>query len=245
MINIITLAGEGSRFKKTGVDTPKPLIKVDDIPMIIRSVNCLPIPDKYVFVCRKEHIEKYNIDKLLKSEYSNCEFVVIDRLTEGQACSVEIGIKESSIKDDDAILISCCDYGIEWNVEKYELIKNKSDVVVWSTIRNKAFSRNPSSYSWLEVDGSKLVKTHVKQDFFDDSYNNHAIIGTFFFNKASDFILSLQKIYDLNIRSNGEYYIDNMFNTMTNLNINIFDVEKYHCWGTPEDLKNYENQILG
>jgi len=28
---------------------------------------------------------------------------------------------------------------------------------------------------------------------------------------------------------------------MKDLRVNIFDVDEYYCWGTPEDLKNYEN----
>jgi len=241
MISIITLAGEGSRFSEVGIETPKPLIEIDGLPMIVKAVNCLPKSEKYVFVCRREHIEKYNLDKILESTYDNCEFVIIDETTQGMACTVEVGIKESSIKDDDSILISCCDYGLEWCPQKYKEIVNESDVVVWSTIHNEAFSRNPSSYSWLEVDGDKLTKTHVKEHFFEDSYNNHAIVGTFFFRRAKDFLASLNTIYKLDVKSNGEYYIDNMFNTMENLRINIFNVDSYHCWGTPEDLVNYEN----
>ena len=76
---------------------------------------------------------------------------------------------------------------------------------------------------------------------FDDSYNNHAIVGTFYFKKAKYFIDGLTNIYENNIKSNGEFYIDNMFNTLTDLNIKIFDVDKYYCWGTPKDLENYEN----
>ena len=161
------------------------------------------------------------------------------------ACTVEIGIKASSIRDDDSILISCCDYGIKWSPEQYKTIYDKSDVVVWSTIHNEAFSRNPSSYSWLEVNNDQLLKTHVKQKFFEDSYNHHAIIGTFAFKRASDYLKALQTAYDLKITSNGEYYVDNIFNTIQNLNVNIFDVDQYYCWGTPEDLQNYENSILG
>ena len=241
MINLITLAGEGSRFSSEGIETPKPLVEVDGVPMIIRSVNCLPKADGYVFVCREEHIDEYQMDKLLGSEYPNCEIVTLPYTTEGQACTAELGIVNSSITDDDSILISCCDYGLEWCPKKYDQVKSESDVVVWSTIQNEAFSRNPSSYSWLEVDGDELIETHVKQHYFEDSYDNHAIVGTFYFKRAGDFLDSLQTIYDLDIRSNGEYYIDNMFNTMTNLRVNIFDVDKYHCWGTPEDLLNYEN----
>jgi NDP-sugar pyrophosphorylase family protein len=245
MINLITLAGEGSRFSSEGIKIPKPLVEVNGVPMIIRSTNCLPRADKYVFVCREEHIDQYHMDKLLGSEYPNCEIITLSHTTEGQACTAEIGIINSSITNDDSILISCCDYGLEWCPKKYNQIKSKSNVVVWSTTQNEAFSKNPSSYSWLEVNGDKLVKTHVKQHYFEDSYNNRAIVGTFYFKRAGDFLDSLQTIYDLNIRSNGEYYIDNIFNTTKDLQVSVFDVDEYHCWGTPEDMKNYENKILG
>lgn len=242
MINIITLAGEGSRFSSAGIKTPKPLIEIDGVPMIIRALDCLPKCEKYVFVCRTEHIEQYNIDEIIKNKYENCEFVTVDKTTQGMACTVEVGINESSIKDNDSILISCCDYGLKWCPTNYEEVKDKSDVVVWSTINNNAFTRNPSAYSWLEVENDKLIRTHVKEHFFEDSYNNHAIVGTFYFRRAGDFLDSLDTIYRENITTNNEYYIDNMFNTMKNLRVNIFTVDEYYCWGTPEDLERYNNE---
>ena len=239
MINLITLAGKGNRFSKEGYDTPKPLIKVNGDYMIHEAVKCLPTADKYVFVCLKEHIDKYEIDNVLLSKYENSEIVVIDEVTEGQACTAELGIDGSNIDLNEPLLISSCDYGLEWSKEKYESMD--ADIIVWTTIHNDAFSNNPSSYSWLEVEGDKLLKTYVKQKVFDNSYNNHAIVGTFYFKKAKYFIDGVRKIYENGIRSNGEFYIDNIFNTLTDLDVKIFDVDKYHCWGTPEDLKNYEN----
>ena len=239
MINLITLAGKGHRFSVEGYNIPKPLIKVNDNYMVSEAVNCLPKADKYVFVCLREHIEKYAIDDVLLSKYSNSEIVTIDEVTEGQACTAELGINGSGIDLDEPLLISSCDYGLEWDRDKYHSLD--ADVIVWTTIHNEAFSNNPSSYSWLDVDGDKLLKTYVKQEVFEDSYNNHAIVGTFYFKKAKYFIDGVKKIYENNIRSNGEFYIDNIFNTLTDLDIKIFGVDKYHCWGTPEDLKNYEN----
>tara|TARA_Y100000592_G_scaffold100749_1_gene182530 strand:+ start:4771 stop:5490 length:720 start_codon:yes stop_codon:yes gene_type:complete len=239
VINLITLAGKGNRFSKEGYDTPKPLIKVNGDYMIHEAVKCLPTADKYVFVCLKEHIDKYEIDNVLLSKYENSEIVVINEVTEGQACTAELGIDGSNIDLNEPLLISSCDYGLEWSKEKYESMD--ADIIVWTTIHNDAFSNNPSSYSWLEVEGDKLLKTYVKQKVFDDSYNNHAIVGTFYFKKAKYFIDGVKKIYENNTRSAGEFYIDNIFNTLTDLNIRIFDVDKYHCWGTPKDLENYEN----
>ena len=239
MINLITLAGKGNRFSVEGYDIPKPLIKVNGDYMIHEAVKCLPTADKYVFVCLKEHIDKYEIDNVLLSKYKNSEIVVINEVTEGQACTAELGINGSDIDLNEPLLISSCDYGLKWSEEKYKSID--ADVIVWTTIHNEAFSNNPSSYSWLDVKGDKLLKTHVKQKVFDDSYNNHAIVGTFYFKKAKYFVDGVKNIYENNVRSNGEFYIDNIFNTLTDLNIKIFDVDKYHCWGTPKDLKNYEN----
>lgn len=245
MINLITLAGEGSRFSDVGVETPKPLIEVNGKPMIIEAVSCLPESDSHVFVCRTEHIEEYYIDEIIKDYYPKSEFVVLDKTTMGQACTAEIGILQSSIQEEDSITISCCDYGLEWSNEKYESVKKGSDVVVWSTINNAAFSNNPNSYSWLETSGDMLTKTHVKQNFFDDPFNNHAIVGTFFFRRAGDFLDGVSRIYKDGIKSNGEYYIDNIFNSIGHLDVSIFDVDEYHCWGTPQDLLNYENRLLG
>ena len=240
MINLITLAGRGDRFIKAGYKLPKPLIKVNNNFMICEAVKCLPVSDKYVFVCLEEHIKKYNIDNILKEQYSNSEIVSVNGVTEGQACTAEIGIEKSTIDLEESLLISSCDYGLEWDRDKYNNLL-ESNIIVWTTIHNKAFSDNPNSYSWMDVDGENLLKTYVKQKVFNDSYNNHAIVGTFYFKKAKYFMNGLKTIYEKNIRSNGEFYIDNIFNTLIDLNIKIFEVDKYHCWGTPEDLNNYEN----
>jgi len=239
MVNLITLAGRGDRFMRGGYEVPKPLIRVNSDYMICEAVKCLPDCDNYVFVCLKKHVEKYNIDDILYNRYPNSKIVLIDGVTEGQACTAEIGIIGAKINLDEPLLISSCDYGLEWDEDKYNSLN--SDIIVWTTINNKSFASNPNSYSWLDVYNEILVKTYVKQKVFDDSYNNHAIVGTFYFKKAKYFLDGVRRIYDGNIKSNGEFYIDNIFNTLSELDIKIFDVEKYHCWGTPEELKKYEN----
>lgn len=238
MVNLITIAGRGDRFLKGGYDTPKPLIKVNGNYMMFEAVKCLPKCDRFVFVCLKEHREKYNIDKIILNKYPNSKIVFIDKVTDGQACTAEIGIIEGGIDLNEPLLISSGDYGLDWDVHEYNSLI--SDVIVWTTIHNKSFSIDPSSYSWLDVDGDNLLKVYVKQKVFNDSYNNHAIVGTFYFKKAKYFLNGLNKIYDLNIKSNGEFYIDNVINEL-NMGVKIFNVNEYHCWGTPKELKKYEN----
>lgn len=246
MTNLITLAGEGLRFVEGGAPLPKPLIKIGGIPMIVRAIKCLPSCDKYVFVCRKEHVNEFEIDKLLEDVCPGCEIIQVTETTQGQACTAELGINESSIEPDDEILISCCDYGLTWNKNDYESVKQDSDVVVWSTTNNTAFCNNPDSYSWLTLDDRELLYTSVKKyNLARNPFYEHAIVGTFYFKKARYFLDSVQTIYEKRITSNGEYYIDNIFNTITDLDVNVFPVDRYYCWGTPKDLEDYEYTVLG
>lgn len=61
------------------------------------------------------------------------------------------------------------------------------------------------------------------------------------FKKASMFLEGLELIYKDNIRTNGEYYVDNLIEPLIKkgYKIKIFDVDYYLCWGTPNDYKTY------
>ncbi len=48
------MAGEGERFRKAGYTQPKPLIKINQVPMVELVVKNLSIPAKHIFICRKD-----------------------------------------------------------------------------------------------------------------------------------------------------------------------------------------------
>ncbi len=100
----------------------------------------------------------------------------------------------------------------------------------------------PQMYSWLDVDDENIIRNvNVKEFKGGNPLDQYAVVGTMFFRNKDIYMGSLSNLYKKNIRTNGEFYIDNIFNTLSELDIKIFDVEKYHCWGTPEELKKYEN----
>ena len=90
MINIvIPMAGAGSRFAQAGYKKPKPFIDVLGRPMICHVLDNLNMPDaRFILLTRKEHFEnEQETVNWIKSKY-NVEFVLIDNLTEGAACTV-------------------------------------------------------------------------------------------------------------------------------------------------------------
>jgi len=240
---ILPMAGNGSRFSLEGYKTPKPFIKIGDIPMVIKAINDLPVCDNNVFIVRKEHTENFNFNNVIKEYYNDYSLIEIDEVTEGQACTCEIGLKNINLED--PILISACDNGIYYDVEKCEkmLYNENIDVIVWSFRNNQTSKVNPNSYAWLDIDDNDTIK-HVscKKFIYDDPLTTHAIVGTMFFRKAKYFLDGLNKNKEKNIRTNNEFYVDDVLNQniLTGLNVKVFEVEDYICWGTPDDLKTYE-----
>jgi NDP-sugar pyrophosphorylase family protein len=240
---ILPMAGRGSRFSREGYELPKPMIDVDGLPMVVKAVDCLPQSKNNIFVCLNEHISDYGIDSVLK-KYYNCDVISILETTEGQACTCEIAIEKSNIDLEKPILISACDNGVYYDVDKYmSMVNDESiDIIVWSFRNNQTSKLNPNMYAWLKVDEDNNIE-HVscKKFIYDDPLKTHAIIGTMFFRKAKYFMEGLKRNYNENIRTNGEFYVDDVLNQniKDGMSVKVFEVQNYICWGTPDDYKTY------
>ena len=98
-------------------------------------------------------------------------------------------------------------------------------------------------YSWLDVDAEGNVqKVNVKNFTGENPLDEYAVVGTMFFRNKKIYIKSLEKLYKKNIRTNGEFYIDNLINESIELGYKVknFKIDNYICWGTPNDLKTYQ-----
>jgi len=248
VILILPMAGRGSRFSVEGYSLPKPLIFIKKNPMVVEAVNCLPETEDKIFICLQEHIDIFKIDETLRKSYKDCKIKPINFVTQGQACTCEIGIKAFNVDPDSSILISACDNGVIYNKEDYEKLVSDMDidVIVWSFKNNKASIDNPNMYSWLDIDQNEFIRhVYTKKFIYDNTINREAIIGTMFFRKSKYFTENLQKNYDEDIRTNGEFYVDDVINQCikSGLKIKSFCVDEYLCWGTPSDYEHYLKRI--
>jgi NDP-sugar pyrophosphorylase family protein len=240
---LLPMAGAGSRFFVQGFTTPKPLLEVEGNPMVTQAVKCLPPSKQSVFICLSEHLEKYPLQSMLTNTFKNTSVVSIPSVTEGQACTCEIGFREAALSIDEPILISACDNGVYYDVnEYYKLVDDPSvDVIVWSFTNNPTSKLYPTMYAWLDVDqNGRIHDVSIKKPFADSSKNKHCIIGTMYFRRASLFFEGLQEIYEKNIRTNNEFYVDNVLIPLfKKYTVKVFEVKNYLCWGTPNDYKTY------
>lgn len=242
LINLIPMAGAGSRFKKEGYEIPKPLIKVSNKHMIFQASDSLPKPDKWVYVCRDEDINEYSIDKKLREYDENVSIVTVDRLTEGQASTCLLAKDRINRKNE--LMIAASDNGMIWNEEKFLKLKEECDCLVWTFRNNQTVVEKPEGYGWVVVDrdGETVKKMSVKVPVSNCPIKDHAVVGAFWFKEGNIFIEAAEKMIDDNIRINNEFYVDEAINQVINLGykVKVMEVDNYICWGTPNDLKTFE-----
>jgi NDP-sugar pyrophosphorylase family protein len=238
---ILPMAGKGERFSSRGYEQPKPLIPVNGYPMIISAVKSLPKFKDSRFICLEKHAEELIIDREIQKYYPNASVLTIDGVTEGQACTVHLATKNL---DDEPILISACDNGACYDEAKFlDLVNDETvDVIVWSFRNNQTSKINPDMYSWLDVDENDSVwNVSCKKTPVGDPLKTHAIIGTFYYRRARDFNDGFEENRDRDIRTAGEFYVDDILNRNieAGLNVKVFEVDNYVGWGTPDDYETY------
>lgn len=241
-INLIPLAGLGSRFSKEGYVDPKPLIQVSGKPMIVQAANYLPKAPKNSFVCLEAHLERYPLEEAIKKVYPDAKIVALNKTTEGQACTCEIGLENEN--PDSPLLIAACDNGMLYNKEKYDALLNDEtvDAIAWSFRNHPSSDRNPEMYGWIKTDGNDTITgVSVKKAISDTPRQDHAIVGTFYFRKTSYFLEALSRMYAKNERVNGEFYVDSCLNELVEMGLNakVFEIDHYIGWGTPNDYKTF------
>ena len=226
----LPMAGAGSRFAKEGYAHPKPFIPINGKNMVEQAVRCLPKTDRTIYACLKGH------------QAPGDDVVWIDEILEGQACTTEKIVEKC---EDGSILVSACDNGVFYDADKFlELVNDESnDIIVWTYRNNHTSQLQPNAYSWVNCDEDGNVSSVDVKDFKGTNpVEEFAITGTMFFRSREVFAQTLSSLYDHDVRTNGEFYVDSMLNEAINMGYKVknFEIDNYICWGTPNDLKTYE-----
>ena len=231
---LIPMAGAGSRFEKAGYTFPKPLIEVNNKPMIQVVVENLNIDANYIYVVQKLHRSKYNLDSLLNLITPNCKIVDVDVLTDGAACTTLLA--KEFINNDNPLLMANSDQFIEWDSNEFLYKMNETNcdggIVTFEATHPK--------WSFAKIDNQGYV-TEVAEK---NPISNIATVGLYYWKHGKDYVNSTEQMIEKNIRVNGEFYVCPVFNEaiLNNKKIKTFNIEKMWGLGTPEDLNIFLNR---
>jgi len=228
---LIPMAGAGSRFKEAGYIFPKPLIEINNKPMIQCVVDSLKLEGNYIFIVQKEHQIKYNINSVLKILKPNCKIIELDKVTEGAACTTLLAKK--FINNNNPLIIANSDQYIEWDSIKsmYNFNSKKIDgsILTFEAIHPK--------WSYAKVDENNLVTEVAEKKVI----SKNATTGIYYWKKGNDYVKYAEQMIKKNIRVNNEFYVCPVFNEaiLDKKKIIIDQVDKMYGLGTPEDLNNF------
>lgn len=229
---LIPMAGRGIRFKDQGYPFPKPLIDILGKPMVVRAVESLEIPDaRYLFVISKNEYSD-QVKTTIRQSIENCEFIEIDYVTDGPACSALL--YKEYINDDQELIIANCDQIMEWNSNSFLLNVRQYDgaVVTYHCDTDK------NSYARINKQG---FVTEIREK---EVISNVSLNGIHYWNMGKHFVTSAEAMIAADDRApNGEFYVGPTYNYMlqAGLTVGIYHIpnQQHHPVGVPIDLENY------
>tara|TARA_B100000963_G_scaffold326779_1_gene314100 strand:+ start:704 stop:1429 length:726 start_codon:yes stop_codon:yes gene_type:complete len=236
------MAGKGSRFSKAGYLLPKPLIEIHGHPMIKYVIHNLRPKQqhRFIFLCLRDHIERYKVDKLLQTWEPTCEIVIVEDITEGAACTVLFA--KNLINNSQGLMIANSDQWVDVNIDMYlctiELAKLDGLIMtMWA---------NDPKWSYVRLNEKKEIVEVVEKKVV----SNEATVGIYNFARGFDFVKAAERMIKKELRVNGEYYVAPAYNELLNLNKNIgyYNVGKedngMYGLGIPADLKKFRNSPI-
>ena len=228
---LIPMAGAGSRFQQAGYTFPKPLIEVNNKPMIQVVVENLNIDANYIYVVQKAHRKKYNLDTMLNLITPGCKIVEVDVLTEGAACTALLA--KEYINSDSPLFFANSDQFVDWDSNEfmYKMQESNCDGGIVT------FKATHPKWSFAKINDNGFVTEVAEKNPISDN----ATVGFYYWKHGSDFVKYAEQMIEKDIRVNNEFYVCPVYNQAIEdcKKIRIFESGKMWGLGTPEDLNFY------
>ena len=228
---LIPMAGAGSRFSSAGYTFPKPLIEVNNKPMIQVVVENLNIKANFIYIVQREHCEKYNLKYLLNLITPNCEIVQVDGVTEGAACTTLLA--KEFINNDKHLVIANSDQFVEWDSNSfyYSMTNDNLDGGMLT------FKATHPKWSFAKINENGFITEIAEKKPISDI----ATVGVYYWNKGSDYVKYAEQMIEKNVRVNNEFYVAPVYNEaiLDGFKFKPYNINKMWGLGTPEDLKTY------
>ena len=234
---VIPAAGAGSRFKDVGIDLPKPLIPVGDIPMILwvlRNFN-LESSDSVFIVCQKSFEMPEALQEFLRELEFRVTFIEIDGITTGPASTVKIALPY--LNPDLPIIVANSDQYVSHDLSSFV-----------GAVRN---SENPGTILTMQATGSKWSYIgrnelgEITEVVEKRQISNEATVGIYAWSSPELLNDSIKYIESEELMVNNEYYVapSYCYLVLKGLSIGVYSVgdhgEAVHGLGTPEDLSEF------
>lgn len=228
---VMPMAGRGSRFSEQGFDFPKPLIKIYDKPFYYWSTKSV---SKFIdlvsldFVVLKEHVERYEIDKAILSDFPEARVHILPEVTEGAVITCMKGIVD--IDDDLPVVFNDCDHLFKSSSFNDFCTSHFSETIDGILL---TFQADEAKYSFVGKDEYGNVTRTAEKEVI----SNEAICGCYYFRNVTVFKDAAERY--LTQCNYSEYFMSGVYNVMLANQCIVKSMKTdYHIpFGVPEEYK--------
>ncbi len=234
---LIPAAGKGSRFSDIGIDTPKPLIPIWDIPMLLWVIANFPLQpqDRVIVLSQASHAVPKKLKNFLKDVNFAVKFVEIDYWTDGPAHSLEILL--NNVAPDSPIICANSDQFV------FEGLDSFANAVRLGNTEGQILTMEASSNAWSYV--GRAANGRVNRVVEKVEISKEATVGVYGWSTSTICRDALAWQRSIGQKVNNEFYVAPSYHRLIeqNLEISTHSVgihgEGVHGLGTPSDLNHF------
>lgn len=237
------MSGIGKRFIDAGYKEPKPLITVDDKPIIEHVVNLFPGESRFTFICNEEHLKTTSMSSVLERIAPQGTICAIPAHKKGPVYAV--AHVYDLIDDEDEVIINYCDFSMHWNY--HEFLHNtrtrNADGAIPAYRGFHPHMLGTTNYAFIREKNGWMLEIKEKAPFTDNRMLEFASTGTYYFKKGSLIKRYFNELMASNIHINDEFYVSLIYNLLVrdHYDVSIYEIEHMLQWGTPQDLEEYQH----
>lgn len=237
---VILMAGKSNRFQEAGYALPKALLKANSELIINRIIKSFKLAKKILVVAA------LNQELIIESQRSNIksqadlEFVFIEQHDLGPSESLLRA--EAQLHEELPIVVTYCDFAVE--IDDLKMMEDFSEYdaqcVVFTGFHPHTI-RKPK-FGYVDIDmNNEILDVKEKTSFTDNPENENASSGIYGFKSKNLLMLGIHAQKNNLSQVAGEFYVSLAVNELVKMGrkVSALFTEKFACWGTPEDLEDF------
>ncbi|MDY6484291.1 sugar phosphate nucleotidyltransferase [Acinetobacter faecalis] len=240
---IIPMSGFGERFRRAGYQVPKPLIEIDNKPIISHVIDMFPNETDFIFICNEDHLNEpsYRMEAILKQYCPSGRVVSIPSHKLGPVNAVRQ--IEHLLNPNEPVIVNYCDFTCYWDWNHFKTFV-KETACIGAIPAYKGFhphSLGNTNYAYMRETNGWVQDIQEKQPYTINRMEEYASSGTYYFSSAKIMSQAFREMVDLNLNVGGEFYVSLAYKPLlaNKQPIAVYPLQHFMQWGTPEDVNEY------
>ena len=254
---IMPMAGEGNRFKEVGIETPKPLLKVDGKEIFRRAVDSIfdfgeytenidymgyGVEPQFTFIVRKDHIDEWHIDDIIHAYYPEAYVLYVEETTRG---ALETVMKAMPFMEENDVIMSMdCDFAFRFTYHLNHIKTMMGLGNICPPMLMTFYSKDPK-YSFIVPSREPGIFSYAYEK---KQVSSFAIAGCYLYGDYETFKKYSEKVarlYDNHMYDTKEMYASLYFTEVADELICMYDDLNFRrdmlwSFNTPEDFDKYD-----